>query len=417
MDTDYNEDENEIVEAEDEAEEAADAADGDAVEAAAAEAVGGARELKQRPKAEQEGDVAGAERRQNKLDIAQMLERMQQKADAVALAELQGAAKLATLGKLDAKTIDRVAAHFGNRTDAVIKINNMLEQMGSKFKVTADLVNAGKLGETRVYRLVDRNSGEVAAKEVVQRPRVKEMLEAKPEAKPEVDFKQLLQQKLDQAALKDLGKAADAAMNGKLDAKTIDRVARHFGDRTDVIAKINAQLEAQGSKFKVSAQLISAEKREGGAQTWRYELVHRQSGQTVDKDIVERPATAKKVEIKEVDVKQVIQQKLDRIALQELSNAADAAMNGKLDAKTIDRVAQHFGDRADVVAKINAQLEAQGSKFKLAADLIMAEKRVGGAQTWSYRLLDRNSGDVVAKQIVERPATAKKVFVEVPIKK
>ncbi len=197
----------------------------------------------------------------------------------------------------------------------------------------------------------------------------------------------------DRVEMKALGAAVDAASLGKLDATTIDRVARHFGDRADIAAKINAQLEEQGSKFKVTT-LVD----EGGDQV-QYNLVNRNNGDTIAKASISRET---KEGPNEIDAKQQVR---DAIELKDLGATVDAASLGKLDARTIDRLARHFGDRADIVAKINAQLEAQGSKFKVTDEI----DNVGG-DTTQYRLVNRNNGDTIAKQAIARQNHAPKEF-------
>lgn len=406
MDTDYNEDENEVVDLDEENEEGEEVEDDGQAEAAA-EAWDDRKELN--PVALAQAEIPAVKIAEGLGIDAAAKELIVKKLDAIALKELAAATDLAMVGKLDAKTIDRVARHFGDRTDVIAKINEQLEQQGSKFKVTAKMVekqNDG--GQTWRYELVNRKNGQSVDKAEIQRS-VPEQLKRT----NEIDNKliEAIQKKTDAQALKDLSNAADLAMRGKLDAKTIDRVAQHFGNRTDAVAKINAQLESQGSKFKIVADNVTVEKHAGAPQVWRYQLVNRNNGDIVDKQNVERPAMGRKAEWKvekpDAQLKEMLQQKLDAAALKDLSDATAAAMRGKLDARTIDRIAQHFGDKTDVVAKVNAQLEAQGSKFKLAADLIAAEKRPGGAQTWSYQLVERTTGMPVATEMVKRPATAK----------
>lgn len=95
-----------------------------------------------------------------------------------------------------------------------------------------------------------------------------------------------------------------------------------------------------------------------------------------------------------------LQAAADAKAIMRLTGAAKDASTGKLDAKTIDSLVQHFqGRNVDVLAKINAELQGLGGKFKVSA-----AKEVGanGDVKHVYRLSVRATGQVVASQSIRR---------------
>ena len=95
---------------------------------------------------------------------------LQAAADAKAIWRLSGAAQDANAGKLDAKTIDSLVNHFkGRNVDVIAKINNELQGMGGKFKVSCSEQVAANGDTKRVYRLTVRATGQTVATESVRR--------------------------------------------------------------------------------------------------------------------------------------------------------------------------------------------------------------------------------------------------------
>ncbi|MBY0547526.1 MAG: hypothetical protein K2W95_09555 [Candidatus Obscuribacterales bacterium] len=95
---------------------------------------------------------------------------LQAAAEAKAIARLTGAAKDASTGKLDAKTIDSLVQHFqGRNVNVIDKINAQLEGLGGKFKVSA-AKEVGANGDVKhVYRLTVRATGQTVATQSIRR--------------------------------------------------------------------------------------------------------------------------------------------------------------------------------------------------------------------------------------------------------
>lgn len=135
----------------------------------------------------------------------------------------------------------------------------------------------------------------------------------------------------------------------------------------------------------------------GGVESFRSN-----NGQVVDfikKQALEQvqPALEKQAVVEKALAQQAA---ADGAAIQKLQVAAKAAANGTLDARAIDAVRQHFqGRNVDVLAKINLELQGQGSKFKVWAT---EHKGPNGEVKNVYRLSLRTTGEVIDTQSVRR---------------
>lgn len=109
---------------------------------------------------------AEAQMVQEKADPAAL----QAAADAKAIKGLSAAAQAASTGKLDAAAIDAVVNHFkGRNVDVLAKINNELQGLGGKFKVSCSEHVAANGDAKRVYRLTVRATGQTVATESIRR--------------------------------------------------------------------------------------------------------------------------------------------------------------------------------------------------------------------------------------------------------
>lgn len=91
----------------------------------------------------------------------------------------------------------------------------------------------------------------------------------------------------------------------------------------------------------------------------------------------------------------------DKAALEYLENIAKTAKQGTLEAHAIDKLCRHFGDSVNVIAKINDRIEQAGGKFKLVRKEVGEDKH-------QYALIDRNTGEIEAADVVPSPKNNKR---------
>lgn len=97
----------------------------------------------------------------------------------------------------------------------------------------------------------------------------------------------------DKAAREALDEVLMSALDGELDAHKVQDLVEYFGQRTDVIAKINQRLEAEGSALRLK---VGPEIERPGAEgnpdvSWRgqqYSLIDTSSRETVQRATVWR---------------------------------------------------------------------------------------------------------------------------------